>query len=158
MNIDARRHVREFLGSRGFVLPEAPPGPRMAGLGADVEALRPMLLHTATLLARKEALELGAARKRNGANRPALEQWARAFYARLHERVVEAFGPVGLTVDEIAARHGVPLRPADLDAVARAWVAVDPAAAPAGESERASALVDAVLAAFLHPLEPTDAA
>ena len=99
---------------------------RGAAIRAEAEALRPMLLHAATLLARKEAHEVAAALKKNGSNPAALDQWARGFYPRLRERVVEAFQPAGFAIDVIAARHpAARVRPADLDAVARAWTAVD---------------------------------
>ncbi|MGE0193898.1 MAG: phage portal protein [Planctomycetota bacterium] len=92
------------------------------GIRAEAEALRPMLLHTATLLARKETHEVTAAMKRNGENPAALKQWADGFYGRLRERVVEAFQPAGLALDAIAARHpAARVLPADLDAVAERW-------------------------------------
>ncbi len=149
--------------------PEPPPGrPPPAGdredpkaawgaLRAEAEALRPLLLHTATLLARKEANEVEAALRRNGQNPAALGQWARGFYARLRERVVEAFEPAGLALDAIAARHpAVRIRPADLSAVAAVWTAVDLAAVRPTEAERARALADAVLATLTTPA-PKDA-
>lgn len=145
------------------VVPKAPPGATAArgrrppegdaeddqaaerNLRAEAEALRPMLLHAATLLARKEALEVEAALKRNGPNRAALNQWARGFYPKLVEKVVEAVEPAGLAIDAIAARHpAVRLRPADLAAVARAWAVGDVTVARPGEAERAEALADAV--------------
>ncbi|MGE0191180.1 MAG: phage portal protein [Planctomycetota bacterium] len=130
------------------------------GIRAEAAALRPMLLHTATLLAKKESHEFAAAMKRNGQNPTALDQWAWGFYAKLRERVVEAFEPAGLAIDAIAARHpAASVRPADLDAVAGAWAAPD-LTAPRPEDERAAELADAVLAALLvpAPLETADAA
>ncbi len=119
---------------------------------AEAEALRPLLLHTATRLARKEAHELEAALRRNGQNPAALNRWAREFYATLREKVVEAFGPAALALDAIAARHpAARVRPADLEAVAVAWTAVDPSAVRQGEEERARALAEAVLAALVVP-------
>jgi hypothetical protein len=104
------------------------------------------------MLARKEALEVEAALKRNGANPAALDQWARGFYPKFREKVVEAFEPAGLAIDAIAARHpAARLRPADLAAVARAWAVADLTAGRSGEDERATALADAVLAALLDP-------
>jgi hypothetical protein len=128
---------------------------------AEAEALRPMLLHTATLMARKEAHEIEAVHKRNGQNPAALDQWAREFYARLRERVVEAFQPAGFALDVIAARHPAAcVKPGDLDAVARTWAVPDLSAACPDEGERAQALADAVLAALLvpAPLEASHAA
>ncbi len=104
------------------------------------------------MLARKEAHEVEAALKRNGQNPAALDAWARDFYARMRERVVEAFEPAGLAVDAMTARHpAARVRPADLDAVSAAWTAVDLRAVRPTESDRARALADAVLAAHLQP-------
>jgi len=125
------------------------------GVRAEAEALRPMLIHTATVLARKEAHEVDAALKKNGQNPAALDQWARGFNARLRELVVEAFGPAGLAIDAITGRHpAARVRPADLDAVARAWTTIDLRAPRAPEADRAQALADAVLAALLLPVAP----
>jgi hypothetical protein len=132
-----------------------------AAIRAEAEALGPMVLHAATLLARKEAHELAAARKKNGSNPAALGRWAQGFYPRLRERVVEAFQPAGFAIDVIAARHpAARVKPADLDAVALAWTTVDPAAASPSEAERAEQLAHQVLAALLVPLplEIADAA
>ncbi len=123
-----------------------------AAIRAEAEALRPMVLHTATLLARKEAHELAAALRKNGSNPAALEQWAQGFYPRLRERVVEAFQPAGFAIDVIAARHpAARVRPADLDAVALAWTTVDHGAAHPTAEERAESLADQALAALLVP-------
>jgi HK97 family phage portal protein len=128
------------------------PATALLAIRAEAQALRPMLVHAATMLARKEAFEVDAALKRNGANRAALDQWARGFYPKFHEKVVEAFESAGLAIDAVAARHpAARLRPADLDAVARAWAVSDVAAVRPSESERAEALADAVLAALLEP-------
>ena len=128
---------------------------------AEAEALRPMLLATATQLARKEANELDAVMKRNAKNPAALDQWARAFYPRLQERVVESFQPAGFAVDVIAARHpAAHIKPADLDAVAAAWAKPAHDCERVGEDARAAALVDAVMASLLVPFpeELADAA
>jgi len=120
---------------------------------AEAEALRPLLVHAATMLARKEAHEVEAATKRNGQNPAALDAWASDFYSRMRERVVEAFEPAGLAVDAIAARHpAARVRPADLEPVAVAWTAVDLRAVRPTEADRARALADAVLAAHLQPV------
>ena len=52
------------------------------------------------------------------------------------------------------------MKPADLDAVAHAWTAVDPRAARPSDEERAEVLADQVLAALLvpSPQENADAA
>ena len=120
-----------------------------------------MLLHTATMLAKKEANEAEAALKKNGSNPAALAQWAGGFYPKLRERVVESYEAAGLAIDVITARHpAARVRPADLDAVAAAWTAVDLRAVRPTEAERARALADAVFAALLTPavLETADAA
>jgi HK97 family phage portal protein len=160
--VQAQMTKLEDAGAKPKALPQGPPRPAppedeeedaeaaWRGVRAEAEALRPMLLHTATLLAKKEAHEVEAALKRNGRNPAALDQWAREFYARLRERVVEAFEPAGLALDAIAARHpAARVRPADLDAVAAAWTAVDLRAARPTEADRARALADAVFDALL---------
>jgi hypothetical protein len=68
---------------------------------------------------------------------------------------VEAFQPAALVMDLIVSRHpAARVRPADLDAVAAAWTALDLRAARPGETDRAKALADAVLAALLVPAPP----
>ena len=119
---------------------------------AEAEALRPMLLHAATMLARKEANEVEAALKKNGSNPAALTQWAGGFYPKLRERVVESYEAAGLAIDVITARHpAARVRPADLDAVALAWTTIDLRAVRSTEAERARALADAVFSALLTP-------
>jgi HK97 family phage portal protein len=125
------------------------------GVRAEAAALRPILLHAAGQLARKEAHEVEAALQRNAGNPAALDSWAREFRTRMRERVVETFQPVAYSVDEIAARHiAARVRPADLDAVAGAWLALDLRAARPGVEARAQALANAVLAALLVPAPP----
>ena len=112
-----------------------------------------MLLHTATLLARKEAHEVAAALKRNGQNPAALEQWARGFYAKLRERVVEAFQPAGFA--HRRHRGAPPGRAREARGPRRRRPRVDRRsivrAARPNESERAEALAEAVMDALLQP-------
>jgi len=165
--VQAQMTKLEDAGAKPNALPSAPPKPTPSaddGQGedpaaawrsvrAEAEALRPLLVHTATMLARKEAHEVEAATKRNGQNPAALDAWAREFYGRMRERVVEAFEPAGLAVDAIAARHpAARVRPADLAGVATAWTAVDLRAVRPIEADRARALADEVLAAHLQPV------
>jgi HK97 family phage portal protein len=166
--VQAQMTKLEDAGAKPKALPAGPPKPppdegdegedaeaAWRRMRSEAEALRPILLHAAGQLARKEAHEVEAALQRNAGNPAALDSWAREFRARMRERVVEAFRPVAFSLDAIAARHtAARVRPADLDAVAAGWTAFDPRAARPSVEERAHALADSVLAALLVPAAP----